>query len=269
MLLSYFIIYPLPGTHFNHFGISFGVIFATLGPPLEHFGCFFWVTKTTWGARGANRGAKVKSRGRESLFGTPFESLFWRFMCFSQEILVWFHCVFKTLSSLSFSCVFEQVGTVKSIKNTAQGSKNYVCWKSNKIDPEPGLGWIWESFLVSSWWQMSFFVEKMSAGKQSEKRYPRKVKQVPMGRSQGSWTAPLKSKIFWVINNNWTGNNNNWTGNNNGTENTNNSTNQQKKQTIAESLLQFDCCCLYCCLYFLFDFKFNWISKPVIWHALG
>ena len=46
-------------THFNHSGIPFGVIFASLGPLLEHFGCICWVKKTTWGARGATRCAKV------------------------------------------------------------------------------------------------------------------------------------------------------------------------------------------------------------------
>ena len=211
MLLSYFIICPLPGTHFNHFGIPFEVTFATLGPPLEHFGCIFWVKKTTWGARGANRGTNVRFPHFKSFWGTPFGSLFWRFLVFVHEIIMCFHCLFKALFLLSFCCVFEQVGTVKSFKNTAQGSKNNVCWKSNKIGPGPGLGWIGESFSRSSWRQMCFFVEQMSAGKPSEKRYPRKVKQVPMGRSQGSWTAPLKSKIFWVINNNWTRNYNNST----------------------------------------------------------
>jgi len=32
---------PLLGTHFYHFGIPFGVTFATLGPLLEHFGVMF------------------------------------------------------------------------------------------------------------------------------------------------------------------------------------------------------------------------------------
>ena len=123
-------------------------------------------------------------------------------------------------------------------KNTAQGSKNCVCWKSQKIGPEPGLGWIWESFWVSSWWQMLFLVEKMSAGKQSEKRYPRKVKQVPMGRSQGSWTAPLKSKEFWVINNNCT-------------RNHNNSTSQQKNKQLQSRCFSSTvvvCVCVRACV---------------------
>lgn len=130
-------------------------------------------------------------------------------MVFSHEVIIFFHGVFKALFLCSFLCVFEQVGTVKTINDIAQGSKNSVCRKSNKIGPGPGLGWIWESFLGSSWRQMWFFVEKMSARKQAEKRYPRKVKQVQTVMSQGSLTAPLKSKIVWVINNNWTRSNNN------------------------------------------------------------
>ena len=122
-------------------------------------------------------------------------------------------CFFIVFSRLCFCVVFcvffEQVRTVKTIKNTAQGSKNSECRKSKIIGPGPGLGWIWESFLGSSWRQMWFFVEKMSARKQAEKRYPRKVKQLQTVMSQGSLTAPLKSKIVWVINNNWTRSNNN------------------------------------------------------------
>ena len=194
MLLSFFRICPLPGTHFNHFGIPFGVTFATLGHFVEHFGCILFSKKTNWGARGATRGAKVKFPNIKSLFGTPFGNLFWRFMCFSDEIIMFFHCVFKTLFLLSFSCVFEQVGTVKSIKNTPQGSKNYVCWKSNKIGPEPGLGWIWESFLVSSWWHMSFFVKKWVQENRVKKGTPEKWNYG--GWAPGLLGSPLKSKIF-------------------------------------------------------------------------
>ena len=67
---------------------------------------------------------------------------------------MFFHCVFKDVFLCSFLCVFEQVGTVKTIKNTAQGSKNSECRKSKKIGPGPGLGWILESFLGSNWRQM-------------------------------------------------------------------------------------------------------------------
>ena len=70
--------------------------------------------------------------GKSSLFGTPFESLFCRFIAFSHEIIMFFHVVFKALFLCSFLYVFEQVGTVKTIKNTAQGSKNNVCRKSKK-----------------------------------------------------------------------------------------------------------------------------------------
>ena len=40
-LLSFLRICPLPGTHFYHFGLLFGVTFASLGPLLEHFGYIF------------------------------------------------------------------------------------------------------------------------------------------------------------------------------------------------------------------------------------
>ena len=43
---------------------------------------------------------------------------------------MFFHGVFKALFLFNFLCVFEQVGTVKTIKNTAQGSKNSLCGKS-------------------------------------------------------------------------------------------------------------------------------------------
>ena len=46
----------LPGTHFYHFGIPFGVTFASLGPLLEHF----WVHVSNNGAKGAPRGATTK-----------------------------------------------------------------------------------------------------------------------------------------------------------------------------------------------------------------
>ena len=44
-LLSFFRICPLPGTHFYHFGLPFGVTFASLGPLVEHFGYTFWAKK--------------------------------------------------------------------------------------------------------------------------------------------------------------------------------------------------------------------------------
>ena len=171
-------------SHFCKLGTTFGALWL-----------HFLSKKTNRGARGATRGAKVSfSQLYLTLGDTIWESFSEDFL-FLQEIIMFFHCVFKALFLCSFLCVFEQVGTVKTIKNTAQGSKNSECRKSKKIGPGPGLGWIWESFLGSSWRQMWFFVEKMSARKQAEKRYPRKVKQLQTVMSQGSLTAPLKSKI--------------------------------------------------------------------------
>ena len=84
---------------------------------------------------------------------------------------------------------------------------------------------------------MSFFVEKMSAGKQSEKRYPRKVKQGHDGQVPGLLDSPPKVKDCLS----------NKQQLNKKLQQFNNST---KTPTIAESLLQFDCCCVC----FLFDF---------------
>ena len=84
---------------------------------------------------------------------------------------------------------------MKTIENTAQGSKNSECRKSKK----KVQGQAWDGFGSHFWGPVGdkcdFVVEKMSARKQAEKRYPRKVKQVPTVMSQGSLTAPLKSKI--------------------------------------------------------------------------
>ena len=80
----------------------------------------------------------------------------------------------------------------------------------------------------------------MSAKKQAEKRYTRKVKRVTTVMSQGSLTATPKSKISrtkTTIEQEATTINNNAT----------------TTPTIAESLLQFDCCCVC----FLFDFYFK------------
>ena len=105
-----------------------------------------------------------------------------------------FHCVFKVLFSCVFVCVFEQVGTVKTIKNTAHGSNNNVRIKFPKIGPGPGLGWIWESLLGSSWRPMYFVVEKMSAKKQAEKTVPPKSETGPDGHVPGLPDSPPKVK---------------------------------------------------------------------------
>jgi hypothetical protein len=69
---------------------------------------------------------------KKSLGGTPFGNRFLKMSCSLQEIIMFFHCVFKAFVFLSFLGVFEQVGTVKAIKNIAQGHKNSVCRKSTK-----------------------------------------------------------------------------------------------------------------------------------------
>ena len=148
---------------------------------------------------------------------------------------------------------------METIKNTAQGSKNSVCRKSTKFGPGPGLGWIWESFVGSSCRQMCFFVEKMSARKQADKKVPPKSETTPEVMSQGSLTAPLKSKSVWVINNNWT-------------LNSNNSSIQQKHEQL------HSCCSSSIVVVFvswsispvrLLLFFRPFFQKLIIWHALG
>ena len=114
----------LPGTHFYHFGIPFGVTFASLGPLLEHFGYIFLAKKRPEAPEVPPEVPKGDFPSKSSFFGTPFGSLFCRFIVFSHEINMFFHGVSKALFLFNFWCVFEQVGTVKTIKNTAQGSKN-------------------------------------------------------------------------------------------------------------------------------------------------
>ena len=128
-LLSFFRICPLPGTHFCHFGLTFGVTFASLGPLLEHFGYIFWAKKRPEAPEVPPEVPKGDFPNLVSLFGTPFGSLFSRFLVFCRKSACFFHCVFKAVFLCSFLCVFEQVGTVKTIKNTAQGSKNSECRK--------------------------------------------------------------------------------------------------------------------------------------------
>ena len=85
-----------------------------------------------------------------------------------------------------------------------------------------------------------FFVETVSARKQTEKQGTPKVKPGTMVVAQGSQTAPPKVKDCL----------NNRQQLNNKQQQFNNST---KTPTIAESLLQFDSCCVC----FLFDFYFK------------
>ena len=82
-----------------------------------------------------------------SFVGTPFGSFFCRFIVFSHEIIMFFHCVFKALFLCSFLCDFGQVGAVKAIKNTAQGSKNSVCRTSKKWVQ----GQVWDGFGSHVW----------------------------------------------------------------------------------------------------------------------
>ena len=263
-LLSYFMFCSLPGTHFYHFGIHFGVTFASLAPLLEHFGYIFRTKKRPEAPEVSPEVPKGDFPSKSSLFETPFGSLFCRFIAFSHEIIMFFHCVFKALFLSNFLCVFEQVGTVKTIKNTAQGTKNSECRKSKKMVQ----GQVWDGFWSHFWGPVGdkcgFFVEKMSARKQAGKRYPRKVKQVETVMSQGSLTAPVKSKIVWVINNNWTRSNNNKQQVN---KNTNNcrvvaSVRLLLCLFLVRFLLQTDVVSVSCSI-------LNVVAELMIWHALS
>ena len=130
----------------------------------------------------------------DSLLGTPFESRFLKISCFLQEIIMFFHCVFKALFLCSFLCVFEQVGTVKTIKNIAQGSKNSVCIKSLKIGPGPGLGWMWESFFGAQLAANVVFCRKNECNKTSWKKVPPKSETSPDGHVPGLPDSPPKVK---------------------------------------------------------------------------
>ena len=50
--------------------------------------------------------------------------------CFLAEFDIYLHCLSKALFLFCFSLVFEQAEEVKSIKHTAQATKNRGCRKS-------------------------------------------------------------------------------------------------------------------------------------------
>ena len=164
----------------------------------------------------------------------------------------------------SFLSVFEQVGTVKTIKNTAQGSKNSECRKSKKIGPGPGLGWILESFLGSSWRQMWLFCRKNECKKTSWKKVPPKSETGPYGHVPGLPDSDPKVKDFSNKNNNWARSNNN-------KQQFNNNTNNCRVVAsvrlllclfLVRFLLQTDVVSVSCSI-------LNVVAEPVIWHALS
>ena len=128
-LLSFFRICPLPGTHFCHFGLTFGVTFASLGPLLEHFGYIFWAKKRPEAPEVPPEVPKGDFPSKSSLFGTPFGSLFCRCIAFSHEIIMFFHVVFKALFLCSFLCVFnrwEQVACAQQMSIVRCSRKTVV-----------------------------------------------------------------------------------------------------------------------------------------------
>ena len=103
------------------------------------------------------------------------------------------HCVFKALFLCSFLCVFEQVGTVETIKNTAQGSKNSVCrQKQNRSRARFGmdLGVIFGVQLATN----VVFCRKNECKKTSRKKVPPKSETSPDGHVPGLPGSPPKVK---------------------------------------------------------------------------
>ena len=161
-----------------------------------------------------------------------------------------FHRFFKALFLLGFWWVFEQVKPVKSIKTLRRPAKITSAEnKQNRSRARFGmdLGVIFGVQLVTN----VFFCRTNECRKTVWKKYPRKVKRVETGRSQGSWTAPpkvkdclsnkqqLNKKLQQVI------------------KNTNNCRVVASVRLLLcmflVRFLQFDCCC-FCVL---FDFKFK------------
>ena len=181
--------------------------FATLDSLLESLlqaWDHFWSTLATFFEQKNDlRRQRCHQRCQREIFltlshflGPHLGVFFARFLVFCRKSSCFFHCVFKAVFLSSFLSVFEQVGTVKTIKNTAQGSKNNECRKSKKSVQ----GLVWDGFGSHFWGPVGdkcVFLSKKSVQKkkQAGKRYPRKVKQLQTVMSQGSLTAPLKSKI--------------------------------------------------------------------------
>ena len=132
-LLSFFRICPLPGTHFCQFGLTFGVTFASLGPLLEHFGYIFRAKKRPEAPEVPPEVPKGDFLEKCNFLGPHLAAFSEDLLFFLMKSLCFFHGVFKALFLFSVLYVFEQMGTVKTIKNIAQGSKNSVCIKSKKL----------------------------------------------------------------------------------------------------------------------------------------
>ena len=173
--------------------------------------------------------------------------------------------MFSRLCFCAVFCVFlnrwEQWKPLKTLRRAVKTA-------SAENQKKSVQGQVWDGFWSHFWGPVGdkcdFFVEKMSAKKQAEKRYPRKVKRVETVMSQGSLTAPLKSKIVWVINNNWTRSNNNKQQFN---KNTNNCRVVASARLLlcvflVRFLLQTDVVSVSCSI-------LNVVAELVIWHALS
>ena len=125
--------------------------FATLDSLLESLlqaWDHFWSTLATFFEQKNDlRRQRCHQRCQREIFltlthflGPHLGVFFARFLVFCRRSSCFFHCVFKAVFLSSFLSVFEQVGTVKTIKNTAQGSKNSECRKSKKNRSRARLG---------------------------------------------------------------------------------------------------------------------------------
>ena len=179
--------------------------FATLDSLLESLlqaWDHFWSTLATFFEQKNDlRRQRCHQRCQREIFPTwchflgPHLGVFFaRFLVFCRRSSCFFHCVFKAVFLCSFLSVFEQMGTVKTIKNTAQGSKNSECRQLKKTGPGPGLGWILESILGSSCRQMWLFCWKNECKKTSWKKVPPKSETTGDGHVQGLPDSPPKAK---------------------------------------------------------------------------
>ena len=130
-LLSFFRICPSPGTHFHHFGLHFGVTFASLGPLLEHFGCICSAKKRAERQRCHQRRQSDIFLEKSHFWGHHLGVVFWRFLVFCRKSSCFF-IVFSRLCFCAVFCVFlnrwEQWKRLKTLRRAAKT----VCAENQK-----------------------------------------------------------------------------------------------------------------------------------------
>ena len=105
-----------------------------------------------------------------------------------------------------FSCCLEQLGPVKSSRNTVGSFKNTTYRKSAKINPRSVFWWISGALWVRFFTILTLFCEKSASENGSEKWCPPRVKRGPLPGPGGSRTAPLACALFQTRNNNYSNN---------------------------------------------------------------